>query len=59
MIPSSRKPTATKPVDSNYKGSLPSQKYFTPQELANLTKVGKLPLPRPTSAKKEGPHRAN
>jgi hypothetical protein len=41
MIPSGRKPTSIKPVDSNYKGGLPSQKYFTPQELANLTRVGK------------------
>ena len=26
-------------LNSNYKGSLPSQKYFTPQELNNLSKV--------------------
>ena len=25
----------------NYKGSLPSQKYFTPKELNNLANVGK------------------
>lgn len=44
-------------MDSNYKGSLPSQKYFTPQELSNLGRLGKQPLfpQRPPSAKKQAP----
>lgn len=29
------------PADSNYKGALPSQKYFTNSELNNLSRVGK------------------
>lgn len=43
---------------SNYKGALPSQKYFTPQELNSLGRVGKQPLTgvnRPPSAKKAAP----
>jgi len=28
-------------LSSHYKGSLPSQKYFTPQEMTNLMRVGK------------------
>jgi hypothetical protein len=28
-------------LNSNYKGKLASEKYFTPQELNNLAKVGK------------------
>ena len=37
-----------------YKGGLASQKYFTPQELHNLTRVGKKPLfaARPPSGTK-------
>jgi hypothetical protein len=32
---------AMRKPESNYKGGLASQKYFTPSELANLQKVGK------------------
>ena len=43
-----------KGLNSNYNGQLPSQKYFTPQELNGLSRVGKGPLPknRPPSATK-------
>jgi hypothetical protein len=29
------------PLEATYKGALPSQKYFTPQELSNLSRIGK------------------
>lgn len=35
--------TANEQLQSNYKGTLASQKYFTPQELTNLGKIGKRP----------------
>ena len=48
--------TGALPNDSNYKGNLPSQKYFTPQELNNLGRVGKTPLfPRPASGIRSKP----
>jgi hypothetical protein len=47
-------------AESNYKGQLPSQKYFTPQELSNLSRVGKQPiLARPPSAKRPLPKPTN
>jgi hypothetical protein len=36
-------------LNSNYRGKLASEKYFTPQELHNLTKVGKSKTKRPPS----------
>jgi len=47
-------------LESNYKGSLPSQKYFTPHEMDKLNRVGKQPLfVRPPSAKKPLPKPQN
>ena len=41
-------------ADSTYKGGLASQKYFTPQELNSLARVGKQPLfPRPASGSRK------
>ena len=44
-ITDNSKSGTTSALDSNYNKNLPSQKYFTNQELNNLTKVGKGPLP--------------